>query len=69
MAYHHHHGEGHTACVRLVPIFNHLSDEQMDLIATSAHTKKVSKNELLFRVGEKTIRSILFLRDEFESTN
>ena len=53
MAYHHHHGEGHTACVRLVPIFNHLSDEQMDLIATSAHTKKVSKNELLFRVGEK----------------
>lgn len=53
MAHHHHHGEGHTACVRLVPIFNHLSDEQMDLIAASAYTRKVSKNELLFRVGEK----------------
>lgn len=69
MAYHHHHGEGHTACVRLVPIFNHLSDEQMDLIATSAHTKKVSKMNCSFVSVKKTIRSILFLRDEFESTN
>ncbi|MDO4671206.1 MAG: Crp/Fnr family transcriptional regulator [Aerococcus sp.] len=43
----------HRACIRLVPIFNHLTDEQMDMIATSAHPKHLAKHELLFRMGEK----------------
>ena len=35
MAYHNHHS--HVDCIRLVPIFNHLNDEQMHLIAQSAN--------------------------------
>lgn len=42
----------HAACIRLVPIFNHLNDEQMDLIAQSAPVKQFNKRELLFRLGE-----------------
>lgn len=34
MAHHHHHS--HIDCIRLVPIFNHLNEEQMSLIAQSA---------------------------------
>ncbi len=38
MAYHNHHS--HVDCIRLVPIFNHLNDEQMHLIAQSANEEK-----------------------------
>lgn len=48
MAHHH----SHAACMRLVPIFNHLTDEQMAIIAQSAQVKEFKKNELLFRLGE-----------------
>lgn len=48
-----HHQHGHTQCVRLVPIFNHLEDQQMDMIAESAKTLHLQKGELLFRAGEK----------------
>ncbi|MCT3049865.1 Crp/Fnr family transcriptional regulator, partial [Leuconostoc mesenteroides] len=40
-------------CIRLVPIFNHLNDEQMHLIAQSANEVQYVKNELLFRFGDK----------------
>lgn len=48
---HHHHG--HAECVRLVPIFNHLEERQMDMIAESAKTLQLQKGELLFRAGEE----------------
>ena len=35
MAYHNHHS--HVDCIRLVPIFNHLNDEQMHLNQISQH--------------------------------
>lgn len=47
----HHHG--HAECVRLVPIFNHLEDSQMDMIAESAKTLHLKKGEMLFRAGEE----------------
>ena len=51
MANHNHHS--HVDCIRLVPIFNHLNDEQMRLIAQSANEVQYVKNELLFRFGDK----------------
>ena len=53
MAYHNHHS--HVDCIRLVPIFNHLNDEQMHLIAQSANEVQYVKNELLFRFGDKAV--------------
>lgn len=43
----------YSACIRLVPIFNHLEDQHMDRIAKSARTMELQKNETLFRAGEK----------------
>lgn len=51
MAHHHHHS--HVDCIRLVPIFNHLNEEQMSLIAQSAHEVHYEKNALLFGSGDK----------------
>lgn len=51
MAHHHHHS--HVDCIRLVPIFNHLNEEQMSLIAQSAHEVHYAKNALLFGNGDK----------------
>lgn len=48
------HAEGdHLACIRLVPIFNHLEEGSMDRIAGKAHTKHYQKGEFLFRSQEK----------------
>lgn len=47
--YCHHH---HEPCVRIVPIFNHLEDEQMAIIARSARTRHLKKGEILFRANE-----------------
>lgn len=49
---------GHTsttdiACIRLVPIFNHLEDNQMDRILKSVKKVNLRKGESLFRAGEK----------------
>ncbi len=45
----HHH---HEPCVRIVPIFNHLEDEQMAIIARSAKSRHLKKGEILFRANE-----------------
>jgi len=51
---HTHHEIGdHAACIRLVPIFNHLEDSAMNYIAEKAHTKQYQKGEFLFRSQEK----------------
>lgn len=47
----HHHG--HAQCVRLVPIFNHLENRQMDMIAESTKTLHLQKGEMLFHAGEE----------------
>ncbi|MFL2122878.1 Crp/Fnr family transcriptional regulator [Marinilactibacillus psychrotolerans] len=43
----------HSACIRLVPIFNHLEESSMDRIARKAHTNHYQKGEFLFRSQEK----------------
>lgn len=48
----HAHSHTHAECIRLVPIFNHLEDDQMDMIAASAKTLHLQKGEILFRAGE-----------------
>ncbi|MBF2756364.1 Crp/Fnr family transcriptional regulator [Staphylococcus sp. GDY8P57P] len=48
-----HHQHGHAECIRIVPIFNHLKDSQMDLIAESAKTLHLQKGEMLFRADEE----------------
>lgn len=48
-----HHQHEHAQCVRLVPIFNHLEDHQMDMIGESARTLHLQKGEILFRAGEE----------------
>ncbi|WP_213386077.1 Crp/Fnr family transcriptional regulator [Enterococcus lactis] len=54
MTKHTHHEIGdHAACIRLVPIFNHLEDSAMNYIAEKAHTKRYQKGEFLFRSQEK----------------
>lgn len=54
MTKHTHHEIGdHTACIRLVPIFNHLEDSAMNYIAEKAHTKQYQKGEFLFRAQER----------------
>lgn len=52
--HHHHHEPGnHAACIRLVPIFNHLEGEAMDKIAERATTKEFKRSDYLFRAQEK----------------
>ena len=52
--HHHHHEPGnHAACIRLVPIFNHLENDAMDKIAERATTKVFKRSDYLFRAQEK----------------
>lgn len=46
-------GHSYRDCIRLVPIFNHLEDQDMDRIVGSAQTKQIKKGEMLFRAGDK----------------
>ncbi|AEP00259.1 MAG: Crp/Fnr family transcriptional regulator [Heyndrickxia faecalis] len=58
--HHHIHGshpghgcKSHAGCIRLVPIFNHLEEEQMAKIGASVETLALQKGEILFRAGER----------------
>lgn len=42
----------HAECIRLVPIFNHLSDEMMDEIAGKAMRKEYKRGEFIYRAEE-----------------
>ena len=42
----------HTACVRLVPIFNHLDNESMAKIATKAKHRDLERGEYLYQAGD-----------------
>lgn len=48
----HCHHRSHKTCVSLVPIFNHLSDEQMADIAALARSKHYKKGEFLYQPEE-----------------
>ncbi|MGG3688301.1 Crp/Fnr family transcriptional regulator [Caldifermentibacillus hisashii] len=49
----HEHCHNHASCIRIVPIFNHLDDEQMDKIAESAKKLDLKKGEMLFHAGDE----------------
>lgn len=43
----------HAACIRIVPIFNHLEQQHMDRIVNSTSKMELQKGEMLFRAGEE----------------
>lgn len=43
----------HTACVSLVPIFNHLDQESMAKIATKANHRELKRGEYLYQAGDE----------------
>ncbi|MED3554251.1 Crp/Fnr family transcriptional regulator [Cytobacillus praedii] len=49
---HHHTLGSHKACVSLVPIFNHLKDEQMNEIMEVVQTFSFKKGENIYRSGD-----------------
>lgn len=48
------HGHGHTACVSLVPIFNHLDRDQMDEIMKAASSITYKKGEIIYSAGDES---------------
>jgi CRP/FNR family transcriptional regulator, anaerobic regulatory protein len=44
----------HKACVSLVPIFNHLAEEQMDDIMGTAQSVSYKKGETIYRAGDQS---------------
>ena len=44
----------HTACVSLVPIFNHLEKEQLDEIMVTTQSVLYKKQELIYRAGDES---------------
>lgn len=45
-------GLSHRGCVRMVPIFNHLTEEQMDEIMQVVQADTYNKEELIYRAGD-----------------
>lgn len=45
-------GEKPYACIRIVPIFNHLNDEMMDKIGQRAAHRHLKKGEFLYQAGD-----------------
>ncbi|AEB30771.1 putative transcriptional regulator, Flp/Fnr family [Carnobacterium sp. 17-4] len=52
--HHNHSVESHKACVSLVPIFNHLEDEQLDEIMATTHSVSYKKHELIYHAGDES---------------
>ena len=51
---HDHTSHSHKACVSLVPIFNHLEDEQLDEIMVTTRSVAYKKNELIYHAGDES---------------
>ncbi|MGI1659336.1 MAG: Crp/Fnr family transcriptional regulator [Desulfitobacterium sp.] len=47
-------GEGHASCVSIVPIFNHLEDEQMAEITEAVRSASYKKGEIIYRAGDQS---------------
>lgn len=54
-AHHHNHNAigFHKACIQLVPIFNHLEDEQLDEIMGTTQSVSYDKGSLIYRADEE----------------
>lgn len=50
---HGHDGESHDACITMVPIFNHLENEQMDEVSKTTKSVSYKKNEIIYSAGEQ----------------
>lgn len=51
---HNHHHKRNNSCISLVPIFNHLEQEEMDEINASAKTVSYKRGEIIYHAGEKS---------------
>lgn len=51
---HHHSIDSHKKCVSLVPIFNHLEEEQMDEIMHAARSVMYKKGEMIYHAGDES---------------
>ncbi|MBM6614461.1 Crp/Fnr family transcriptional regulator [Desemzia sp. RIT804] len=51
---HHHSFGSHKACIQLVPIFNHLEDEEMDDIMHTIQSISFEKGNVIYRAAEKS---------------
>jgi CRP-like cAMP-binding protein len=49
-----HGGGSDKACIRLVPIFNHLEDDRMDEIMKLTRSTSYKKGEIIYRAGEES---------------
>ncbi|RBP63353.1 CRP/FNR family transcriptional regulator [Alkalibaculum bacchi] len=47
-------GEMHESCVSLVPIFNHLDGEQMNVISKVIRSNSYKKGEIIYKPGDKS---------------
>lgn len=45
---------GHKSCVSLVPIFNHLENEQMAEITEAVHSESFQKGSMIYRAGDRS---------------
>lgn len=53
---HHNHAHAHDtnhSCVSLVPIFNHLENDQMDEIMATAQSVTYKKGEIIYHAGDQ----------------
>jgi CRP-like cAMP-binding protein len=50
----HHSNETHKACVSLVPIFNHLEEEQMNEIMVTAQSVSYKKGDMIYHAGDQS---------------
>lgn len=48
-----HHSHSNEYCISLVPIFNHLEDEQMAEIMTTVHSRTFKKGEMIYQAGDE----------------
>jgi len=46
--------ENHKQCITLVPIFNHLENEQMNEIMTAARSSSYRRGEMIYKAGEQS---------------
>lgn len=53
-SHNHKHDETHGTCISLVPIFNHLEEEQMDEIMAVTHSGFYRKGENIYCAGDKS---------------
>ncbi|KAA9012555.1 Crp/Fnr family transcriptional regulator [Niallia endozanthoxylica] len=46
--------DNHKQCITLVPIFNHLENEQMNEVMTTARSSSYKRGEMIYKAGEQS---------------